>query len=237
MQSPPIRELCLDTETTGISWKSGHRVIEIGIIELVNRQLTGNDYHVYLNPQRSVEQSAVDVHGLTDDFLSDKQAFYQIADDLLEYLKGSVLIIHNTAFDMGFLNMEFSRLRAGGGFDLSDYCQVIDTLAMAKKKHIGQKNNLDALCKRYGVDAANRVLHGALLDAELLSSVYLAMTRTQFELFEKNKNGGKKPQERSIDTSLDVKNIPVVKATPDEVELHLSFVKRYFPTPNQTKGA
>lgn len=219
------RQLCLDTETTGISWKNGHRIIEIGIIELVNRLPTGNDYHAYINPQRLVEQSAMAVHGITDEFLEDKPTFREVADDLLAYLGDSELIIHNAQFDMGFLNMEFNRLKVTNGFDLAESCVVTDTLAMAKKKHVGQKNNLDALCKRYGIDSSGRVLHGALLDADLLASVYLSMTRTQHALF------SNKMETTACDRDLqeiDNSKLIIKTATTHEVVSHDAFIKQYF---------
>ena len=219
------RQLCLDTETTGISWKSGHRIIEIGIIELVDRLPTGNDYHVYLNPQRLVEQSAIAVHGITDEFLEDKPTFREVADDLLAYLGDSELIIHNAQFDMGFLNMEFNRLKVTDGFDLAENRVVTDTLALAKKKHVGQKNNLDTLCKRYGIDSSGRVLHGALLDADLLASVYLSMTRTQHALF-LNKNA-KKTCDLDLQ-SVDNSKLIIKKASADELVSHDAFVEQYF---------
>lgn len=219
------RQLCLDTETTGISWRNGHRIIEIGIIELVDRLPTGNDYHVYLNPQRLVEQSAMAVHGITDEFLEDKPTFREVADDLLAYLGDSELIIHNAQFDMGFLNMEFNRLKVTDGFDLAENRVVTDTLVLAKKKHVGQKNNLDALCKRYGIDSSGRVLHGALLDADLLASVYLSMTRTQHALF------SNKDEKKSCGSDLqgvDNSKLIIKTASADEVASHDAFAKQYF---------
>jgi DNA polymerase-3 subunit epsilon len=173
-----MRQIVLDTETTGLDPAAGHRIIEIGCVELMERKLTGNRFHVYLNPEREIDSGAVEVHGLSLEFLTDKPKFADIADDLMDFLGGAELIIHNAPFDIGFLNHEF-QLLAKVGFDITEYCTVLDTLALAKKKHPGQRNNLDALCKRYNVDNRHRDLHGALLDAEILAEVYLAMTGGQ----------------------------------------------------------
>lgn len=176
-----MRQIILDTETTGIDPKQGHRVIEIGCVEMVDRKLTGSHYHVYINPERTIETKAVEIHGITNEFLADKPIFNAIADEFLEFIHGAELVIHNAAFDVGFINHEFSLL--GRDFpDVEECCGVLDTLAIARKKHPGQKNNLDALCKRYCIDNSSRTLHGALLDAEILAEVYLAMTGGQTAL-------------------------------------------------------
>lgn len=176
-----MRQIILDTETTGIDPKQGHRVIEIGCVEMIDRKLTGNHYHVYINPQRVVEKEAIEVHGITNEFLADKPVFSAIADEFLEFIRGAELVIHNAAFDVGFINHEFSLLRRGFP-NVEGCCCVLDTLALARKKHPGQKNNLDALCKRYFIDNSSRTLHGALLDSEILAEVYLAMTGGQTAL-------------------------------------------------------
>ncbi|MGO0307110.1 DNA polymerase III subunit epsilon [Endozoicomonas acroporae] len=176
-----MRQIILDTETTGIDPKQGHRVIEIGCVEMIDRKLTGNHYHAYINPQRVVEQEAIEVHGITNEFLADKPVFSAIADEFLEFIRGAELVIHNAAFDVGFINHEFSLLRRGFP-NVEGCCGVLDTLALARKKHPGQKNNLDALCKRYFIDNSSRTLHGALLDSEILAEVYLAMTGGQTAL-------------------------------------------------------
>lgn len=176
-----MRQIVLDTETTGLDPASGHRIIEIGGVELIDRKLTGDRFHVYLNPERDIDAGALEVHGLSLEFLADKPRFADIVNDLLEFLKGAELIIHNAPFDIGFLNHEL-RLLGGDYRDLGEYCDVVDTLALARKKHPGQRNNLDALCKRYAVDNSHRDLHGALLDAEILADVYLAMTGGQTHL-------------------------------------------------------
>ena len=172
-----MRQLVLDTETTGLDPAAGHRIIEIGCLELINRKPTGNRFHVYLNPEREVDAGAVEVHGLSNDFLADKPRFSDIAEDLYSFINGAELIIHNAPFDLGFLNHEFKKLE--GYKSVNESCNVLDTLVMARKKHPGQRNSLDALCKRYNVDNKHRNLHGALLDAEILAEVYLAMTGGQ----------------------------------------------------------
>jgi DNA polymerase-3 subunit epsilon len=175
-----MRQIVLDTETTGLNPRSGDRIIEIGCVELVNRQLTGRNFHAYLNPERDSEDGALAVHGLTTEFLSDKPKFADIANALRDYVAGAEIIIHNAPFDVGFLDAEFARLK------LTQFRThvgaVVDTLVRAKEMHPGKRNSLDALCDRYGVSNAHRALHGALLDAELLADVYLAMTRGQNSL-------------------------------------------------------
>ena len=175
-----MRQIFLDTETTGLNPRSGDRIIEIGCVELVNRQLTGNNFHKYVNPERDSEEGALAVHGLTMEFLSDKPKFIEIADDLRSYLNGAEIIIHNAPFDVGFLDAEFARLNVPRFKD--HVGEIVDTLVRAKEMHPGKRNSLDALCDRYGVSNAHRALHGALLDAELLAEVYLAMTRGQNSL-------------------------------------------------------
>ncbi|TYQ19849.1 UNVERIFIED_ORG: DNA polymerase-3 subunit epsilon [Zoogloea ramigera] len=175
-----MRQIVLDTETTGINPKLGNRIIEIGCVELENRMLTGNNFHVYINPDRDSEEGALNVHGLTTEFLSDKPRFHEIVEDLRAYIQGAEVIIHNAPFDLGFLNHEFKLLNLP---DFSSHISsVIDTLVQAKELHPGKRNSLDALCDRYGISNAHRKLHGALLDSELLADVYLAMTRGQNSL-------------------------------------------------------
>jgi DNA polymerase-3 subunit epsilon len=175
-----MRQIVLDTETTGINPKLGNRILEIGCVELHNRMLTGNNLHFYINPERESEEGALNVHGLTTEFLSDKPKFREIVEQLREYIQGAEVIIHNAPFDLGFLNHEFKLLNLP---DFSSHIgSVIDTLVQAKELHPGKRNSLDALCDRYGVSNSHRKLHGALLDAELLADVYLAMTRGQNSL-------------------------------------------------------
>ena len=176
-----MRQIVLDTETTGLSSDEGHRIIEIGCLEISNRRLSGAHFHRYLNPEREVDPGAAAVHGLTLDKLRDYPRFQDVALEFLEFVRGAEVIIHNAAFDVGFLNHELARLGEAWG-RLEDYCQVFDTLRLARDLHPGQRNSLDALCKRYEVDNAHRELHGALLDAELLADVYLAMTGGQSAL-------------------------------------------------------
>lgn len=183
-----MRQIVLDTETTGLSPEEGHRVIEIGCIELLNRCVTRNRFHVYLNPERSIDPGASEVHGIRDEFLAEKPRFAEIVEDFLAFISGADLIIHNAPFDTGFLNHELRRLGERHG-ELDGYCTVTDTLALARKKHPGQRNSLDALCKRYGVDNSHRELHGALLDAEILADVYLAMTGGQMALLGEEEMG------------------------------------------------
>ncbi len=176
-----MRQVVLDTETTGLSWEKGNRVVEIGCIELLERRPTGRQFQRYLNPERAMEQGAQEVTGLSLDFLADKPLFAAVVDEFLEFIAGAELIIHNAAFDVGFLNYELGL--AGAQFGrLSDHCPVLDTLALARERYPGQRNSLDALCKRLGVDNGHRKLHGALLDAELLAEVYLALTSGQGEM-------------------------------------------------------
>jgi len=175
-----MRQIVLDTETTGLDWRNGDRVIEIGCVELLNRNLTGRHYHVYINPERGIDAEAIAVHGITEDFLADKPTFSAIASEFEDFIRDAELIIHNANFDVGFLNHELSRLGRG---KLDSLCaSVIDTLKMAKEQNPGKKASLDALCDRHQIDNASRTLHGALLDAELLAEVYLAMTRGQESL-------------------------------------------------------
>ncbi len=181
-----MRQIVLDTETTGLDPLEGHRIIEIGCVELINRKLTGKRFHVYINPERIIDQGAVDIHGLDNAFLVDKPLFEHIVADLISFVEDAELIIHNAPFDVGFINAELRRLDEtklpADKRAIADYCGVLDTLALAKKKHPGQRNSLDALCKRYNVNNSHRELHGALLDAEILAEVYLAMTGGQAEL-------------------------------------------------------
>ena len=176
-----MRQIVLDTETTGLDPAQGHKIIELGCVELIDRKLTGRHLHLYINPEREVEAGALEVHGITNEFLSDKPVFSAIVDTFLEFVTGAELIIHNAPFDILFLNYELAALRNNHP-PMHHYCTVLDTLAMARKKHPGQKNSLDALCKRYEVDNSQRELHGALKDAEILADVYLLMTGGQSSL-------------------------------------------------------
>jgi len=179
-----MRQVVLDTETTGLEADQGHRIIEIGAVEMIDRRLTGRHYHCYLNPERDIDPGALDVHGITLDFLADKPQFADVLDEFLDFVRGSELIIHNAPFDVSFLNYELSLLTGPKPRDIRDHCTVTDSLAIARHKHPGQKNSLDALCRRYQVDNSSRTLHGALLDAEILADVFLAMTGGQTALFD-----------------------------------------------------
>jgi DNA polymerase-3 subunit epsilon len=176
-----MRQVVLDTETTGLEVEEGHRILELGCVELLDRKLTRRHFHYYINPEREVDDGALEVHGITREFLLDKPRFADIFDEFLDFVRGAELVIHNAEFDTTFLNYEMNLLSSKYGV-ITDYCSVIDSLEIARNKHPGQKNNLDALCKRYNVDNSQRDIHGALLDAELLADVYLLMTGGQVSL-------------------------------------------------------
>ena len=212
-----MRQVVLDTETTGINPLTGHRIIEIGCVELVDRKLTGKHYHEYINPKRTIELEAIGVHGITNEFLVDKPIFESVAQAFYEFIKGSELVIHNAAFDVGFINNEFS-LMGGLIKPVEEYCGVLDTLAMARKKHPGQKNNLNALCSRYGIDTSHRTLHGALLDAEILADVYLLLSGGQSALLLDKDDGGGVAEIRRI--SSERQALSVVRANDVELDAH-----------------
>ena len=176
-----MRQVVLDTETTGLEPKQGHRIIEIGALELIDRQVTGRQFHTYINPEREIDQGALEVHGITEEFLRDKPCFAEISDDLMAFADGAELVIHNAAFDVGFIDNELS-LTGHEHSSIQAVATILDTLELARDLHPGQRNSLDALCKRYDVDNSSRTLHGALLDAEILADVYLAMTGGQVDL-------------------------------------------------------
>jgi len=221
-----MRQVVLDTETTGLDHQQGHRVIEIGCVEIVNRRLTDRKFHCYLNPQWKVDEAAFEVHGLSDGFLADKPLFAQVAQEFLEFVDGAELVIHNAPFDVGFLNSELERTRPRLK-NLESYCSVMDTLSLAKKKHPGQRNNLDALCKRYGVDNTQRELHGALLDAEILADVYLLMTSGQSSLLLREEEEGEAQRQADTVKRLDPDRPPllVIKANAEELEAHKARLK------------
>lgn len=222
-----MRQIVLDTETTGIEVSQDHRIIEIGCVELVNRKLTGNHFHRYIHPQREIDEGAQEVHGITLEFLADKPVFHLVADEFLEFVAGAQLIIHNAPFDTGFINHEFSKLDKRFG-KIENHCDVIDTLAMARQLHPGQKNNLDALCKRYHVDNSQRELHGALLDAEILADVYLTMTGGQVDLsLRKDVDSGDRSGGETIRRlPADRRPVPVIRATEDEMSAHQAMIER-----------
>lgn len=214
-----IRQVVLDTETTGLSPKDGHRIIEIGCVELINRRLTNNTFHVYINPNRLIDDGAIEVHGITNEFLEDKPLFEDVVDDYLAFTKDAELIIHNAPFDVGFLNHELSLLKQNKG-RLEDFSTVFDTLPFARKKHPGARASLDALCKRYGIDNSHRELHGALLDSEILAEVYLAMTGGQFSLLDSDEDKEGEKQE-IVRLSSDRPRLKVVSCSDEELEAHL----------------
>ncbi len=214
-----VRQIVLDTETTGLYPKDGHRIIEIGCIELINRRVTRNTFHVYINPNRVIDDGAIKVHGITNEFLQDKPLFEEIVDDYLAFTKGAELIIHNAPFDVGFLNHELSRLKQQKG-RLEDYSTVFDTLPFARKKHPGARASLDALCKRYGIDNSHRELHGALLDSEILAEVYLAMTGGQFSLLDSETGGDADKKQEIVRISADRPRLKVVACTEQEETAH-----------------
>ena len=215
-----MRQIVLDTETTGLEPSDGHRIIEIGCVELVNRRITGNTYHQYIQPDRVIDAGAREVHGITDQFLADKPRFADIAGEFLTFIRGAELIIHNAPFDVGFINHEFARL-GKSVVPLSEHCTIVDTLAIARRLHPGQRNNLDALCKRYQIDNSQRDLHGALLDAEILADVYLAMTGGQAALSLDSRgdmHGDKAPSIRRLQP--DRPPLRVIQASAGELEAH-----------------
>jgi DNA polymerase-3 subunit epsilon len=216
--SRKLRQVVLDTETTGINPKEGHRIIEIGCVELINRRLTQNRFHVYINPEREIDAGAIEVHGITNEFLRDKPKFADVVDDFLAFAKGAELIIHNAPFDVGFLNHELGLLNHSAGA-IEAQCGVLDTLAYARKKHPGARNSLDALCKRYGIDNSHRELHGALLDAEILADVYLLMTGGQFSLLEDN-DGDNAEQKGIVRLSADRAPLKIISCSAEELEAH-----------------
>lgn len=228
-----MRQIVLDTETTGLDPKSGHRIIEIGCVELIDRKLTGRHYHQYINPERAVDDGAIEVHGITNEFLTDKPVFSRVADEFMSFCEGAELVIHNAPFDVGFIDAELKRLGAPRWQRVVAHCSVLDTLALAREKHPGQKNNLDALCKRYFVDNSQRDLHGALLDAEILADVYLLMTGGQTDLAlageesgsgEENKNTQQLAAGDIRRLSGDRAPLAVVRACADELEAHEQFL-------------
>ncbi|MFQ3170047.1 MAG: DNA polymerase-3 subunit epsilon [Oleispira sp.] len=216
-----MRQVVLDTETTGIGAEKGHRIIEIGCVELIDRKLTGRHYHQYVNPQRQSDEEAIGVHGITDEFLADKPLFGQVAKAFSEFIDGAELVIHNAPFDVGFMNAEFRRLNMPM---TNTFCTVLDTLAMARDMRPGQRNSLDALCKSYGIDNSHRELHGALLDAEILSDVYLMMTGGQTDLLfsadtrESVKESARAKLEQLA--NVNSQTLSVVRATMAELSAH-----------------
>lgn len=213
-----MRQVILDTETTGLEVEKGHRIIEVGCVELVNRRRTGNTLHRYLNPERPIDEAATEVHGLTTEMLADKPLFADIAEELLEFIGGAELVIHNAEFDAGFLDQELKL--ASLGSRVKECCEVIDTLLLARQIHPGQRNSLDALCRRYQIDNSGRDLHGALLDAQLLAEVYLAMTGGQGELSLDRSEAGRIAETAARQINRDGLRLVVRKASADEISAH-----------------
>ena len=218
-----MRQIILDTETTGISVDSGHRVIEIGMVEIIDRRLTGNDFQAYLNPERKIDPATIPIHGLTDEFISDKPFFKDIASDFLSYIQNSEVIMHNAPFDSSFINNEF--VLTGIEKRLEDICEITDSLTLARKKHPGQRNSLDALCSRYEVNTSSRELHGALIDAKLLANVYLLMTGGQVGFFGAS---NEKDQDSHTKSDFDFSKRKIITINPDEsdIKAHKDYLKK-----------
>ncbi|HCW99916.1 MULTISPECIES: DNA polymerase III subunit epsilon [Pantoea] len=227
MSTANNRQIVLDTETTGMNMigvhYEGHRIIEIGAVEVVNRRLTGNNFHIYLRPDRLVDPEAFGVHGIADEFLADKPTFAEVADEFLDYIRGAELVIHNASFDIGFMDYEFSMLNRGIG-KTETFCRITDSLAMARKMFPGKRNSLDALCSRYEIDNSKRTLHGALLDSEILAEVFLAMTGGQTLLaFSQEGDGAQQNESETIQRIVrPASALRVVAASDEEVMAHES---------------
>lgn len=217
------RQIVLDTETTGLSHQNGHRIIEIAAIEMIDRQVTQRNFHTYINPERKIDEGAFRVHGISTDFLRDKPVFKDILEDFIVFIDGAELIIHNATFDIGFLESELQKIKPDDS--IHNYIRVFDTLAYARQKHRGAKNNLDALCKRYQVNNAHRNLHGALLDADLLVKVYLAMTGGQIELFQDVKNESQNFLATKKEPEI-TSNSPIIYANAEELKAHKEFMEK-----------
>lgn len=224
-----MRQVVLDTETTGFNFKDGDRLVEIGAIELINRKVTGETFHIYLNPEREIPEDAIKIHGITNEFVKDKPIFDEnIAATFIDFIKNSEVIIHNSAFDLSFLNGELEKLNKKNKTNfknIENYCQVTDSLKLANEKFLGSRNNLDALCKRFGIDNSARDLHGAVLDAQLLAEVYLELTGGQasfeFETFSNQSTQLKFKVEKNFLNKLELR---VQQATPQEQKEHLNYL-------------
>ena len=222
-----VRQVVLDTETTGMNMTGqpqiGHNIIEIGAVEVINRRLTGRTFHVYIKPPREVDEEAIRVHGITNEFLQDKPVFAEIADDFLAFIKGAELIIHNAPFDVAFMDQEFSYLKDPPP-KTAEMCTVTDSLQLARKMYPGKRNNLDALCDRLGIDNSKRVLHGALLDAEILADVFLMITGGQIALLVDEENTTAQIGEEVVKVSYDLSNAVVLNASDEELNAHETFL-------------
>lgn len=219
-----MRQIVLDTETTGLEVQAGHRIIEIGCVEILHRRLTGARFHRYLNPARDIESGAMEVHGISAEFLADKPSFAEVADEFLEFICNAEVIIHNAAFDVGFINHELAQLD-GNVLKLEQHCRIFDSLDLARRLHTGQRNSLDALCKRYNIDASHRELHGALLDAELLARTYLAMTGGQADL-SLDMPAISTRDRRPISAQVPVTGLPIIAANAEEQAAHAALMQR-----------
>lgn len=214
-----MRQVIVDTETTGLDPREGHKIIEIGCVELIDRRHTSRHFHQYVRPDRDIDEGALQVHGITKEFLADKPTFADVVEDLVEFLDGAELVIHNAAFDVGFINYELSLADAKFG-RIEDRCRIVDTLALAREMHPGQKNSLDALCRRYEVDNSQRELHGALLDAQILADVYLAMTGGQATLDLASRPAESRLEAAARNPAGASRRIKVIRASPEECVAH-----------------
>lgn len=218
-----MRQVVLDTETTGLETRDDHRILEIGCLELERRRPTGRTLHLYLNPEREIDEEALRVHGISQEFLADKPTFPEVADQVMAFLEGAELVIHNAPFDVGFLNHELKRMAWGSRIE--DHSSILDTLQLAKRMHPGQRNSLDALCRRYGIDNSQRELHGALLDAQLLADVYLLMTGGQTALFQSDSADHKGNADTEQKRTVERLHSKLLTASPEEKQRHGAYLQ------------
>lgn len=226
-----MRQIFLDTETTGLSAAKGHRIIEIGAVEIIDRRLTGNDYQTYLNPERKIDPGSINIHGITNEFISDKPLFKEILKDLLSYISDSEIIMHNAPFDTSFIDNEF--LLAGMQKKLVDLCSIQDSLVIAREMHPGKRNSLDALCTRYDVDTSSREVHGALIDAKLLANVYLLMTGGQVGFFGDQQSSNDHQENDVTHFDYSKRSIIKVKASKNDLDNHKKYIKKLSKNTNQ----
>lgn len=221
----PLRQIVLDTETTGLDPDQGHRIIEIGCVELINRRVTDNRFHHYLQPDREIDEAAQEVHGISLADLAGKPRFRDIAREFLDFVRGAELIIHNAPFDVGFINRELALVDRALG-RIEDYCTIVDTLRLARRQHPGQNNTLDGLCKRYNIDNSQRAVHGALLDAEILADVYLALTGGQTDLLLDEGPGAGRRESPVARLGADRPALRIIRAGPEERDAHRKYLER-----------